>query len=160
MIALKNILVPTDFGSLAKIALRYAKELARNFCAEVHVLHVMEEEPALMPSMWTGLEGTVLPGYSFTEGPLPRIHADLEKLMADAEYEQVHARLAIRRGTALTEILRYAKAHDIDVIVIGTPEKGVITHLLRGPSVAEQVIRKAPCPVLTVRQSEHEFVMA
>src|SRR5581483_10986310 len=100
MIALKKILVPTDFGSLAKIALRYAKELARNFRAEVHVLHVMEEEPplmpGLMPSMWTGLERSVLPGYSFTEGPLPRIHADLEKLMADAEYEQVHARLAIR----------------------------------------------------------------
>jgi len=157
MIALKKILVPTDFGPLAEVALRYAKELARNFRAEVHVLHVLEEPP---PFAWGGLEGAVLPTYTFTEGPLPKVHADLEKLLADAEYEQVCARLAIRRGSALAEIVRYAKAHDIDVIVIGTPRRGVITHWLTGPSVAEQVVRKAPCPVLTVRQSGHEFVTA
>src|SRR5262249_42544773 len=114
MIALKKILVPTDFGRLAKISLRYAKELARNFRAEVHVLPVLEEPP---PFVWSGLEGAVPPSYAFMEGPLPQVHADLEKLLADAESEHVTARLAIRRGSALAEIVRYARAHAIDVIV-------------------------------------------
>jgi nucleotide-binding universal stress UspA family protein len=157
MIALKKILVPTNFGHLAEIALRYAKELARCFRAEVHVLHVLEE-PA--PLVWGGIEGAIPPTYAFTEGSLPKVHADLEKLLADAEYEQVCARPAIRRGAPLAEIVRYAKAYNIDVIVMGTPERGVITHMLTGPSVAEQLVRKAPCPVLTVRQEEHEFVTA
>jgi nucleotide-binding universal stress UspA family protein len=110
--------------------------------------------------MWGGIEGAIPPIYAFTEASLPKVHADLERLLADAEYEHVPARPAIRRGSTLVEIVRYAKAQDIDVIVLGTPDRGIITHMLTGPSVAEQLVRKAPCPVLTVRRTEHEFVTA
>jgi nucleotide-binding universal stress UspA family protein len=66
--------------------------------------------------------------------------------------------LACQRGTPFVEIVRYARREVIDLIVMGTHGRGAIAHMLLG-SVAERVIRKAPCPVLTVRPEEHEFVM-
>ena len=56
------------------------------------------------------------------------------------------------------EIVRHAKAETADLIAMGTHGRGPVTHLLLG-SVAEKVVRSAPCPVLTVRQPEHEFVL-
>ena len=64
----------------------------------------------------------------------------------------------VRVGPAFLEILRYAKKSDIDLIVIGTHGRTGIKHMLLG-SVAEKVVRKAPCPVLTVAHPEREFVM-
>ena len=61
-------------------------------------------------------------------------------------------------GHPFVEILSDAKQHDIDLIVMGTHGRGAIKHMLLG-SVAEKVVRKAPCPVLTVRHPDHEFVM-
>jgi nucleotide-binding universal stress UspA family protein len=157
MIALRKILVPTDFGQLSAIALRYAKELARNFDAEVHVLHVVQDAPTFT---WKMPGVTVSTGYSFTDRQPTKVHANLEKVVTDAEHAHVRALPAIRRGVPLTEIVRYARAKDIDVIVMGTPERGTLAHMLAGPTVTEKLVRKAPCPVLTVRQPEHEFVRA
>ena len=56
------------------------------------------------------------------------------------------------------EIIRYARENNIDLLVLGTHGRGAIAHMLMG-SVAEKIVRKAPCPVLTVRHPEHEFVM-
>ncbi len=61
-------------------------------------------------------------------------------------------------GSPYLEIVRYAEAHDIDLIVLGTHGRGAISHALMG-SVAEKIVRKAPCPVLTTRESDHEFVL-
>ena len=58
----------------------------------------------------------------------------------------------------LKNILRYAKEQQIDLIVMGTHGRGAVSHLLIG-SVAENVVRKAPCPVLTIRHPEHDFIM-
>jgi nucleotide-binding universal stress UspA family protein len=66
--------------------------------------------------------------------------------------------LVTLRGSPFVEIVRYAKQHDIDLIVMGTHGRGPIAHMFMG-SVAERVVRKATCPVLTVRSPEHEFVM-
>ncbi len=62
------------------------------------------------------------------------------------------------QGTPFVEIVRYAKDNNVDVIVMGTHGRGAIVHMLLG-SVAEKVVRKAPCPVLVVRDQEHDFVM-
>lgn len=62
-------------------------------------------------------------------------------------------------GRPFLEIIRYAKEQQIDLIVLGTHGRGVLSHVLIG-SVTERVVRKAPCPVLTVRHPEHEFVMS
>ncbi len=63
----------------------------------------------------------------------------------------------VRQGPPFLEIVRYAQEANIDLIVLGTHGRGGLAHMLLG-SVAEKVVREAPCPVLTVRHPEHEFV--
>ena len=63
----------------------------------------------------------------------------------------------VREGSPFYEIIRYAKEQDVDLIIMGTHGRGGLVHVLLG-SVAEKVVRKSPCPVLTVRHPEHEFV--
>jgi len=82
----------------------------------------------------------------------------LQNLLTEVDRDRFKAELVTRRGSPFVEIVRYAKDRDIDLIVMGTHGRGPIAHMLLG-SVAEQVVRKAPCPVLTVRHPEHEFVM-
>ena len=82
----------------------------------------------------------------------------LKRLLADWEPLRPHVEIVAARGSAFVEIIQYAKAHNIDLIVLGTHGRGPIAHMLMG-SVAEKIVRKAPCPVLTVRHPQHEFVM-
>jgi nucleotide-binding universal stress UspA family protein len=155
MIALKQLLVPTDFSIASGVALKYAKELATNFKATLHLLHVIED---MRIFGWTAPEGSVPPLYTLIDEMETKVHAGMEKLLSAAEREQFCARLSIRRGSPFVEIIRYARTENIDMIVLGTHGRGPIAHMLMG-SVAERVVRKSPCPVLTVRHPEHEFVM-
>ena len=66
--------------------------------------------------------------------------------------------MAIRKGKPFLEIIRFAKENDIDLIIIGTHGRSGLEHIIFG-STAEKVVRKAPCPVLSVRPSQREFVM-
>jgi nucleotide-binding universal stress UspA family protein len=157
MIALKRVLVPTDFSEASTIALLYGKAFAQNFQASLHILHVIEERTLAYGEL---ISGSVPPL------DLPAILDQIEKgardrlsqVLTEAEREQFQAELVTVVGSPFLEIVRYAKAQDIDLIVMGTHGRGPIAHLLMG-SVAERVVRKAPCPVLTVRHPEHEFVM-
>jgi len=78
-------------------------------------------------------------------------------LLTEAERSALRARLLTRVGHPFVEVVRYAREESIDLIVMGTHGRGAVGHLLLG-SVAERVVRKAPCPVLTVRHPQHEFV--
>jgi nucleotide-binding universal stress UspA family protein len=153
MIALKSILVPTDFSEASAVALRYGRELADRFGASLHVVHVVEDR--FMPGPST--EGYLpLPGY-FEE--LERQAGErLNAMLSAGDRDRLRAKFETRRGSPFVEIVRYAKCNDIDLVVMGTHGRGPIAHMLMG-SVAERVVRKAPCPVLTVRHPEHEFVM-
>jgi nucleotide-binding universal stress UspA family protein len=82
----------------------------------------------------------------------------LEEVLSEADRQRFHAQLEIEQGSPFVQIVTYAKRFDIDLIVLGTHGRGPIAHMLMG-SVAERVVRKAPCPVLTVRHPEHEFVL-
>ena len=152
MIVLKNILVPTDFSETAEIAVRYAKALAEAFGAKVHVLHVATD-PARF-----------LPAEAFATLPDLRVQLEadtrkrLDGILADAGTQKLDVHRAIRLGEPFVEIIGYARGNAIDLIVMGTHGRGPIKHLLLG-SVAEKVVRKAPCPVLTVRPPAHQFVM-
>jgi nucleotide-binding universal stress UspA family protein len=153
MIALANVLVTTDFSEPSDVALKYGRALSSAFGASLHVLHVLEEivTHAWMPEVYVA--------------SLPGIHDEMEKaakerlshLLDEAEREKLKARLVMRRGTPYLEIVEYASEHNIDLIVIGTHGRGGLAHMMMG-SVAERVVRKAPCPVLTVRDHEHDFV--
>lgn len=155
MIALKNILVPTDFSDTSANAVRYAKAFAETFQASLHLLHVVEE---LLVYAWTPPEGSIPLAADIRTDMEARTREQLHKLLTDAERERFRAHFLTLTGSPFVEIVRYAKEQDIDLIVLGTHGRGPIAHMLMG-SVAEKVVRKAPCPVLTVRHPEHEFVM-
>ncbi len=149
MITLKNILVPTDFSEHSEKAVRYGAELAAKFGAELHLVHAIEATPIMYG------EGAYFP---------PETEAELEAAATkqldalEVEAEGVTVVRKVVPGHPFVEIIRYAKETDAGLIVIGTHGRGAIAHMLLG-SVAEKVVRKAPCPVLTVRDEEHEFVL-
>lgn len=154
MIALKRILVASDLSEPSENALKYGKALAEAFSASLHILHVLDDP---LVYGWTA-EGYI--------ASLKNVHAQMEKeaterlhkLLRDEERQEYRAEMNIKWGRPFVEIIRYAREKDINLIVMGTHGRGAIAHMLLG-SVAEKVVRKAPCPVLSVRHPEHEFVM-
>jgi nucleotide-binding universal stress UspA family protein len=151
MITLNNILVPSDFSECSDQAIRYGLELARKFDATVHLFHVVQD-PATQP--WAA-EGFAMPLLEVIEQWQKQ--AEDRLLEAVPPIERGRARVASTVGSSYPEILRYAAEHDIDLIVMGTHGRGGVSHLLLG-SIAEKVVRRAPCPVLTVRHPQHGFV--
>jgi len=146
MIALHNILVATDFGPAAGAALTYGRALAQTFGARLHVLHALEN------SFLRGRSGDP---HAHEAAILQRLH---EQVTAD-DRTTLAAHVALETSDHPAEaITQYAKSANIDLIVIGTNGRGALAQLLVG-SVAERVVRTAPCPVLTVRHPEHDFVM-
>ena len=130
--------------------LNYAKALADAFGAKLHLLHVLvnwvpDGDFPVSPQFYVGLE----------ESARKRLDALLYRRGAN----EIRAKLALISGLSeFVEIVRYARDSNIDLLVLGTHGRGAIAHMLMG-SVAEKVVRKAQCPVLTVRHPEHEFVM-
>ena len=155
MIALKNILLPTDFSKPSAIALAYAKEFAQLTQASVHVLHVVD---LLRVLPWVSAEASLTLQHTVREDIEKKAADQLQSLLSPAEKEKFRAHLVVRTGSPFVEIIRYAREQSIDLVVMGTHGRGPVAHMLLG-SVAEKVVRKAPCPVLTVRHPEHEFIM-
>ena len=155
MILLKNILVATDFSDASEAALTYGRDLARSFDGTLHVLHVAEN---ILARLGTDTYLTVLPDLQRDVEEAARQR--LEALLGDEDRTMLHAKPVIRTSSATTAaaIVEYAKEARIDLIVMGTHGRGAVAHFLTG-SVAERVVRTAPCPVLTVRHPEHEFVV-
>ena len=154
MIALKSILVATDFGEASGAALAYGRELARTFGATLHVLHVADD-------VYVRLGGDAYMAV------LPELQRDLEvaaqkqldELLIDNDPVPLPVKSAVLTSSATAAaIVQYAHDLDIALIVVGTHGRGAMAHLLMG-SVAERVVRSASCPVLTVRHPEHDFVM-
>ena len=150
MIDVKNILLPTDFSEPALAATKYALEFARRFGATLHLLHVIEDPVLYLPMF----ESYPLPSREdFEEYARTR----LENWILPEDAEGVEMQLSWVHGRPFIEILQAAKIRKADLIVLGTHGRGMAAHLLVG-SVAEKVVRKAPCPVLSVRPEAHEFV--
>jgi universal stress protein A len=141
--SLKKILVPVDFSDCSKKALQYAVRFARQFGAELTLLHVVPRYPAI-PDMGpidveTLQEGrTQLEVVRLTIGDLAASHT------------------LMRTGTPHIEILDVAKERNIDLIILATHGRTGLTRAILG-STAERVVRQAPCPVLVVREKEREF---
>jgi universal stress protein A len=146
-IHLKRIMVPLDFSPLSKKALQYAMKLAQEFNADVTLFHVAEPAP-------TSFEGMMVT-FSNGNGSEPK-----KKLNALANLARAggveHVTVTFRRGFPSHEIVEAAKELDVDLIVIATHGYTGWKHFCIG-STAERVVRAAPCPVLVVRQKEHEF---
>ena len=151
---LNRILVPTDFSDNGAAALNYAQKLAEKFGAEIHLLHVIANDTAVA----MGSDGF----FSVSDEIMQDLHtAVTNKLHETAESVSGSIKKVVqetREGAPFAEIIQYARASDIDLIVMGTHGRTGISHLLIG-SVAEKVVRKARIPVLTVPSDGHEFAM-
>jgi nucleotide-binding universal stress UspA family protein len=150
MIKVKQVLAPTDFSDPSRQAIKYACELAKRFGAELTLLHVVQP-PTVALAYGTPLPEELL-------HPEPAAQRELDKLELPDGEGIPRVRRDIRSGTPFVEILRYAKENGTDLVVMGTHGGSGLMHALIG-SVAEKVVRKAPCPVLTVRPEGHQFVM-
>lgn len=153
MIRMDNILLPTDLSDHAGHALDYAREFALAYGANLHLLHVFD-----LP--WMSEAGVELPVVSTASEALAQYESDVKARMDTirGEIEGLEISIAVETGVAHVSIIRYAKDHDIDLIVLATHGRTGIAHALIG-SVAEKVVQMAPCPVLTIKHPEHEFAL-
>jgi nucleotide-binding universal stress UspA family protein len=155
MILLKQILVATDFSEPSEAALQYGRELARTFGAQLTVLHACENIAARA----YGADGFV-----FAEPELQRdveaaARKQMDALLTDEDRNVLKANsVVLTANSTAASIVNFARETSTDLIVMGTHGRGAVAHLLMG-SVAERVVRTAPCPVLTVRHPEHDFVV-
>lgn len=151
MIPPKTILVPTDFSDASGLALTYARDLARRCGSTLHLLHVVTDA-----DVSPGTEA--LWGFSETEVQhrwVDEAKAKLAGLCPAEGEEATPVRTAVEIGPPADGILRYAGEHRAELIVMGTRGRGAVGQLLLG-SVAAEVVRRAPCPVLTVRDPDRE----
>jgi nucleotide-binding universal stress UspA family protein len=148
MARITRILVPTDFSPAADEALAYARTIADAFGASLHLLHVFED-PYTTAVYAPEVYSVVPPG--FREAALQDAERRLnERLRIDENARGATTDISI--GPPAKEIVRCAEERNIDLIVMGTHGRSGLAHLLLG-SVAERVVRTAPCAVLTVRES-------
>jgi nucleotide-binding universal stress UspA family protein len=152
MINLKRILVATDFSQHSRLALKYATTLAEAFQAEVILCHVLEK-PDFLSTLPPVMEGYFPPNLA----ELHEKHArtECEALLSQSGVK--NGRIVLPHGNPAVETVAAAKKEQADLLVVGTHGRSALTHLLLG-SVAEKIVRSAGCPVLTVRQGEHDFV--
>jgi nucleotide-binding universal stress UspA family protein len=153
MIDLNKILVPTDFSKYSEVALAYAAAFAEKFGAEIHLLHVVQDVGVFVPDLVTAAPPMVPSVDQLTAAA----RSALERIVKENKLDRFPVHLHVSQGTAFYEIIRMAREADADLIILGTHGRTGLKHVLMG-SVAEKVVRKAPCPVLTVRHPEHEFV--
>jgi len=154
MILLKNVLVATDFGEASDAALIYGRALARAFGATLHVLHVAEN----VFTRGIGGEAYIAVFPDLQKDVEEAARKQLDELLIDNDPVALPTRgVVLTSNTPAMAIVDYAKEAGVDLIVMGTHGRGAVAHLLMG-SVAERVVRTAPCPVLTVRSPEHDFV--
>jgi universal stress protein A len=149
-IAIKKILAPTDFSPASEKGLKYALRFAREFGAEVTLLHILEP---IVPLTFEGLPMR-LPIEETGSSDAARALKVLE--VSAREKGVTTVRAMTRHGIASHEIVDAAKEFDVDLIVMATHGYTGWKHFCIG-STAERVVRAAPCPVLVVREKEHEF---
>ncbi len=151
-----KIVAATDFSEDSNLALTFAQELALKFSAEVVLLHV--DQP-LAPVMMTPELGPAM-----DVGAMGRI-AEEQRMLAQRELDKIAGRLRegglkvkvqLKVGSPFLEILHCAQTEGADLIVLGTHGRTGLAHVLMG-SVAERVVQKAPCPVLTIRHPDRKF---
>ncbi len=144
MIEYKRILHPTDLSDTANHAAKYAIDLAQRFKAELHIIYVLDDSMGKLPSSLFPAPGSSLREMS------PDDRAELSAQLKTDIGDDLRVIRATRMGPLDSEIVRYAEDGQMHLMVLGTHGRKGLSHLLLG-SVAESVLRKAPCPVLTVR---------
>ncbi len=157
MIAIKTVLLPTDGSECSGKASGYALSFAKQYGARVVAIHVIDqrwEEQARLALAEVGQDMA----QRIREGRNEEGQRILRDVTDAAERSGVSVESVIVSGIPFEEIVRLAKELPADLIIMGTHGRTGVSHLLLG-SVAERVVRSAPCPVLSVRQEEQDFVV-
>lgn len=149
---IKKVLVPIDFSDYSKSALKYAVNFSKQFNAEMILVYVVE--PVVYP-----------PDFSMGQIAIPSVNVEWDKRakeeldnLADSEIpSDVKVKKVIKTGKPFVEIIDTAADEDVDIIIIATHGHSGVEHILFG-STAEKVVRKAPCPVLTLREPIKGFM--
>jgi nucleotide-binding universal stress UspA family protein len=134
MIALKHVLVATDFGAPSLAAFDYARAFARTFGAKVSLMHVVRKE-----------------------ADLDRVQRQLETMLGDGLRDGGSQALAVVAPRPADALLAYAENNDVDLIVAGTHGIEGLADFFMG-SVAQQLVRRGSCPVLTLRCTTEHYV--
>ena len=149
MIDIKNILCPVDHSDCSKEALKYAVSFAIKDNSKLYLLHVIdirtfdESINAMTPQ---------IPD----DKTLAQLKTKLLDCIPEEMRDDMNVEALVVQGIPFVEIISTAKRNDVDMIVLGSHGRTGISHMMMG-SVSEKVVRKAPCPVLTVRKSDHKF---
>jgi nucleotide-binding universal stress UspA family protein len=143
-----RILVPVDFSACSLAAMEHALALAERFGSTIELLHVWSLPSGLGPDEAVPLAGRS--GETVSEYAESQASEFLQSMLFDLEERGARVRGTLERGEPVQAILQAAREGGHDLIVMGTHGRTGLAHLLRG-SVAEQVVRRAPCPVLTIR---------
>jgi len=148
----KKIVCPVDFSEFTEEIVTYAVSIAKKFKAELHLFHVIPNlnyftpyESFLTPENLVAIENNI--GVE--------VDRDFNKIIKKID---IPVKKITKTGVTFVEIIDYVKTEAIDLIVMGTHGRSGIEHILIG-SVAEKVVRKAPCPVLTIRPKNKSFQM-
>ncbi len=148
----KKILCPVDFSQFTQDVVNYALDLAKKYGAELHIMHVVPNmtyftpyESFLTPENLVAIEKNIQ----------DEVERNFTKLLKE---DKVPTKRVIKTGVPFVEIIDYARSESIDLIVMGTHGHTGLEHILIG-NVAEKVVRKSPCPVMTIRPKGKQFKM-
>jgi len=143
---INKILVPIDFSDYSKKALQYSVKIAKRFEANISLVYVIE--PAVYPADFS-MGQIAVPAADMDLHE--RAKEELKNLAATEIGETISVEIILKTGKPFVEIIETANDIDADMIIIATHGHTGVEHLLFG-STAEKVVRKAPCPVLTLRE--------
>lgn len=151
MVTYNRILIPVDFSSCSKKALRQALAVGEKFGAVVDILHVWEPPRYVGPDVMLHLPGD---NKSLADYVRDEAREELETLLAELNVpEDVEVNTLLESGDARRRIIELTESGEYDLIVMGTHGRTGLSRFFLG-SVAENVVRRSYCPVLTVRERE------
>jgi nucleotide-binding universal stress UspA family protein len=150
MISIQGVMVPVDFSKESILAAKFGASLAEEYKTKLYVLHVMEP---VHPS----LRGYIVDFEQFQQRMIAQAKEDLENVIPKAVKDRIPVEFILEIGHPSYLIVEKAKELGVDVVVIATHGRTGLSHVLLG-SVAEKVIRHAPCPVFVIRNPKDKYV--
>ncbi len=154
MTEIRKILYATDFSELSAWAFPYAVYLAQKCDAQLHCVHVVDDSY----QYWLTFDVATIPAGPPVEELAAAAEKQLGAFLRDKLPPELSVTRGLLRGRPFVEIIRYVREHNIDLVILGTHGWGALRQALMG-SVADKVVRKSPCPVMTIRHPEHGFEM-
>jgi nucleotide-binding universal stress UspA family protein len=145
----EKILFPTDFSEGSSHALPYAVDLSKHYNAKLYILHITYDIFKTTNSHIPHISADELYGEMFEWAQKEIENCGIEEIRGLSNVEKV-----VLKGIPYEEIIKFAAKEKVDMIVMGTYGRAGLERFIFG-STAERVVRKAPCPVMTVRMPEH-----